>query len=1074
MSNETNYTGRRTFLCRTGKLLILGPFFFLYPLLASSQTIWYVKENAVGLNNGSDWANAFTDLQPAINAAAASTATNKQIWIAAGTYRPTQIAGNGTEPRDKSFTVLSNIALYGGLSGMEPANYDLALRNVRANETILSGDIGVIGDNTDNSYHVIVSATLAGGARLDGFTITGGNANGTTGSITFQGENFERSYCGGIYNRQNAGTFIIANCTVKGNTGINHGGIYNFSSDPLIISCIICNNIATGRGNNTGGTGGLANKNSSPTVVNCLITGNKGDDGGGVGNATLCSATYINCTIAGNTALGSNGENNDNAFGGGVANLNYSTTRIYNSIVWGNTAFTDNNLSNYDGTSTFYVLNSIIEGGFAGGAGNLDVDPIFINPVAAINAPTASGDYHIACNSPAINSANNGNYTSGPPFDLDGNPRIIGAVIDMGAYEYQTAPSQNIVIQSITPGAPFRYCPGNLIAADFTINNCPGNFAAGNVFTLQLSDANGNFSSPVSIGTLASASPGMINAAIPVNTPPGNGYRIRIVSSNQLFTSEPFNIAITILSSQTPAVTISASAAQICAGDNVVFTAVGVNEGANPIYQWKKNGNNVGANSSSYSDNTLANTDLVSCELTNTEGCASPSMALSNQIGVVVNTVIPSISITADNSNICSNQTANFSALISGGGNSPVYQWKKNGINAGTNAPACSFSGLSSSDIITCELTSDAACANLPNVLSNALQVNVIPVVVPAIIITADKSEICPGESVTFSSTIANGGANPVYLWKKNGINVGANNNSYSDATLISTDIITCELQSSAGCASPQTATSNELIIAVNVITPIITIHADKDEICSGETANFNAVISGGGNFPLYQWRKNGINVGTNSPSLPGVTLVSTDVVSCSLTSSYGCVSQPTVESNELSVIINPLPEILLTKSNDINCTDAEARLMAKGGVKYQWQEAEGIENLSVYNPLVHPLQTTAYTVRVTTDRNCSATKTIVVNVSSQGAYGIPNSFTPNNDGKNDCFGVGFLLNISNLDFSIYNRWGQRIFYTKNPDQCWDGRYGGHEQDAGAYIYVIKATGECGSINKKGIVFLVR
>lgn len=1073
-SHPKIYTNLSYILCLKRKTLLLYFFFLSYHFFASGQTIWFVKANATGLNNGTNWANAFTDLQPAIDAALASTDFNRQVWVAAGTYKPTQMAGNGTEQRDKSFTLVQNVKLYGGFIGTEPANYNLSLRNVKANATMLSGDIGIVNDVADNSYHVVISAGPLGSTRLDGFTIKGGNANGTTGSILFRGENFERSYCGGLYSRQNDDGLTIVNCIFETNSGTHYGGIYNFSSSPKIINCIIRNNIATARGNNAGGAGGLSNKNNSnPVVTNCLITGNKGDDGGGVTNNLLCSATFINCSIAGNTALGAPGENNDNATGGGIQNYAYSTSNIYNCIIWGNTARADSNLSSQDANSPFIIVNSIIEGGYTG-TNILNDDPVFVSPVAAINAPTAAGDYHIKCNSPAINTGNNFSYPSGMPTDLDGNTRMIGAVLDMGAYEFQTALSQNIVVQAISPGFPFRYCPGTAIAVSFTINDCPGNFAANNIFTLQLSDANGSFVSPVSIGTLASALPGTINATIPVSVTPGNDYRIKIISSNQSFSSPEFNITITILSIQIPAIAINASATQICAGDNVVFTASFSNGGTTPLYQWKKNGINVGTNSNTYSVNNLTGTDIITCALTNTESCSVPANVVSNAISIAVTNVTPAISITVINGNICSGETANFSAAISGAGNSPIFQWKKNGVNVGGNVASYSSPGLSSADIITCELASSAACASPAKVLSNALQVNVAPIVVPAIMLTGDKNEICPGEPVTFLATIINGGGNPIFQWKKNGINVATSSSSYTDASLISTDVISCKFLSNARCAVPQIAASNVLMVRVGLITPAITIQADRAEICKGERLNFSAIISAGGNAPVYQWKKNGIKVGTNSPSWSDAALLNSDIISCSLTSNAGCISQAIVESNELQVTINSLPVIKLSKSNDINCAAGQSMLLATGGIKYEWQPAEGIETILVANPIVHPSQSTVFNVKVTTDKNCSATKAITVNVTSQGKYEIPNSFTPNNDGINDCFGVGHLQNISNLDFSIYNRWGQKIFYTTNPTQCWDGRNAGYEQGHGVYIYVVKANGACGLVNRKGTVLLIR
>ncbi|MEO6328162.1 MAG: gliding motility-associated C-terminal domain-containing protein [Ginsengibacter sp.] len=811
-----------------------------------------------------------------------------------------------------------------------------------------------------------------------------------------------------------------------------------------------------------------------------MISGNKGDDGGGVGNYTGAGVFIINSTITGNTSLGTVGENNENAFGGGVFVYDYGSAYIYNSIVWGNTALTDNNLSAYDGTGKFYVINSLIEGGFAGAIRSLDSDPRFINPVPASSAPTAAGDYQVKCASPAINTGanaaypDNGYIISPATPDLNFNTRIIGSSIDMGAYEYQTDISQNISIQAIAPGSPFRYCPGNLLSIDFTTNDCPGNFTVDNIFTLQLSDSNGNFSSPVSIGTLASALPGSITVAIPDTMPPGNNYRIRIISSSQPFISEQFNAAITILSKQPPGITISANADQICAGGNVSFTAVVTNGGASPVYQWKKNGNNVGTNSSVYSDNNLTGTDVIACEVNNNEGCTPNATAFSNEISITIITVVPTILISADQGNICSNETANFNAAVTGGGNNPALQWKKNGINVGSNSAVYSSAGLASPDIITCELISNAACANPSIVLSNSLQINITQVVVPAITIAGSKNEICPGETVTFTAIIANGGGGPVLQWKKNGVNVGTNNISFTDATLTSADVITCELLSNAKCASPQIATSNALTIAVGYVTPTITIHANRNEICKGETVDFSAVTSDGGNSPVYQWRKNGVSVGTNSPAWSDATLINSDIITCSLTSSNGCVSQAIVESNELSIAINPLPVITLSKSNDINCITDEAKLLATGGVKYEWQQAEGIDALAVNNPIVDPSQTTVYTVKVISDKNCYDTKAITVNVSLTGKYEIPNSFTPNNDGKNDCFGLSYLLNISDLDFSIYNRWGQKVFYTKNPKECWDGKYKGHEQESGIYVYIIKATGECGPLDKKGTVLLIR
>lgn len=172
-----------------------------------------------------------------------------------------------------------------------------------------------------------------------------------------------------------------------------------------------------------------------------------------------------------------------------------------------------------------------------------------------------------------------------------------------------------------------------------------------------------------------------------------------------------------------------------------------------------------------------------------------------------------------------------------------------------------------------------------------------------------------------------------------------------------------------------------------------------------------------------------------------------------------------------------PPPTIELTKSNDVNCTLGISKLTASGGAKYLWSPAETLNNPNIPNPTASPAATTVYHVVVTTSLGCFAEDSIAVNVSSDLAKNgiqIPNAFTPNGDGLNDCFGVKFLGAISNLKLSVYDRWGNRVFYTTNPNQCWDGTYKGKEVGSGVFIYQVSATTLCGDIVKKGTVTLIR
>jgi hypothetical protein len=119
----------------------------LFSNLTLANTI-FVNNAATGSNNGTSWINAYTDLQNAIN----NAADGDEIWVAKGTYFPTRPADNlnTVDPnnRKNSFTVLTNVKLYGGFIGNETL---LNQRDWNTNQTILDGNIGN-SSNVDNCY----------------------------------------------------------------------------------------------------------------------------------------------------------------------------------------------------------------------------------------------------------------------------------------------------------------------------------------------------------------------------------------------------------------------------------------------------------------------------------------------------------------------------------------------------------------------------------------------------------------------------------------------------------------------------------------------------------------------------------------------------------------------------------------------------------------------------------------------------------------------------------------------------------------------------------------------------------
>jgi hypothetical protein len=348
----------------------------------------YVDPEAGGANNGTSWGDAYTDLQAAFTEAE----EGMEIWVAEGTYRPT----SGTD-RNASFQMKNCVAIYGGFAGDESS---LGERDWVANPAILSGDIGTEGDDTDNSYHVFYhpsGTSLKRTAVLNGFVITGGNADGESSN----------SVGGGMFN--DGSSPMVSNCIFMGNSAESGGGMYNAYSSPTLTNCTFSSNSAIYYG------GGMVNT-GSPTLINCIFTGNAAGSGGGMSNGWGAAPVLTNCTFWGNTA----------GSGGGI-DSSYASVWLTNSILWGNSP---DQLSSDE--SCLVVTYSDIEGGYEG-EGNIDADPQFVNP--------DSGDLHLGPGSPCIDAADN-DAEDLPLYDFEGDARVLDgnddqiAIVDMGVDEF--------------------------------------------------------------------------------------------------------------------------------------------------------------------------------------------------------------------------------------------------------------------------------------------------------------------------------------------------------------------------------------------------------------------------------------------------------------------------------------------------------------------------------------------------------------------------------------------------------------------------------------------------------------
>lgn len=407
----------------------------------ASATI-YVNEALPAGGDGKSWTTAYPDLQTALDEAT----VGNQIWIAKGTYKPTK-PSNPTNPRTVSFQMKNDVAIYGGFEGLREET--LAERDFKANETILSGDIGTVGNNADNAYHVFYhpqGLNLNATAILDGVTITGGNATiggndnggggmfnvGSSPTITnvafFKNESITTG--GGIYNNQSSNPIltnvIFSENTANGNGG---GGMYNgINSNPILTNVVFNENSAIGQSG--AGNGGAMNNyvGSNPKLTNVTFNKNKAVYGAGMWNLES-RPILTNVTISGNITNGSNK--------GAIHNYDStSSPKIRNSVIVGNNGPA---ISGSPATIEHSLLGDHEKGKLYNGAGIPSVDDykiedIFIHPDLA--NPT-SANYRLKAGSPAIDKG----VSTYPELaqimkDLDGNDRIRGSSIDLGAYEF--------------------------------------------------------------------------------------------------------------------------------------------------------------------------------------------------------------------------------------------------------------------------------------------------------------------------------------------------------------------------------------------------------------------------------------------------------------------------------------------------------------------------------------------------------------------------------------------------------------------------------------------------------------
>jgi len=360
-----------------------------------------------------------------------------------------------------------------------------------------------------------------------------------------------------------------------------------------------------------------------------------------------------------------------------------------------------------------------------------------------------------------------------------------------------------------------------------------------------------------------------------------------------------------------------------------------------------------------------------------TAGVCTPST--SNDIAVTsIANVTPAVSISTSSNTLCAGDTITFTATPTNPGNSPTYQWYLNFSPIGSNQSTYTFNGFSNGDQITLDMTSNAVCANPPQVGANTITLQVYNI--PLLPTISSNSPICQGSNLTFSSNIVPGA---LYSWiGPGGFTSSNDNDSILNAQPSNTGIYSLT-HTENGCTSPPAF--DTLTVQPN-ISPI-TISASQT-LCSGITASglTASTPTGGNSLYLLQWESSPDNANWQTASSGPSTIYNPGVLSSTtyfrtILSAGVC---PAVTSNSIVIVIeNPILQNTILANQTI-CSGQPTSLISgsvptggSGLYQYSWQSSPTNavwsnligSTLSDYNP--GSLLSMSYFRRIVTSGVC-------------------------------------------------------------------------------------------------------
>lgn len=602
-------------------------------------------------------------------------------------------------------------------------------------------------------------------------------------------------------------------------------------------------------------------------------------------------------------------------------------------------------------------------------------------------------------------------------------------------------------------------------------------YSPGNVFTIQLSDANGNFNSPVNIGSKSSVTSDSILITIPAGLPSGSNYNLRVIATQLADTSASFpiffhdNPTVNLgpdISFCENTVVILNSGAQL---PNSKYLWSNGSTGSNlsislPGFYWVEVQNNCGSTRDSiqatvkplpvtslgmdtsfctgssvvvkqnfyqpmvsYLWNQGAVTDSIIVQkggtywLTQTNNCGSTTDTI-----LVREKILPIINIATD-TGFCKNGTV----MLSPSGVLPGTSWLWSNGNS-TNSITISSAGQYwlQGDLEGCK---KADTIRITEYQSPNVQIQ-----------GSDLLNVCKGKAITLTAT---GATN--YTWS-NGFS--GDQISVTDSGLISvtgTDIHSCK---------------NKDSVLVRWINRENVKAFSTDTICYGSSINLYAV--GGESFT---WTPSSIFNNSTISNPIASPLKTTDIIVTVTSDSTGCNI-----GKKDTIRITVLPKVNANAGRDTMVAIGDyLQLNATGGNTYTWQPATNLNNPNIANPIALINGAITYTVTAMSWKGCTGTAKINITAIKGPEIFLPNAFSPNSDGINDIF-KPVIAGFNSMNYlKIFDRFGNLIFETNQIGKGWNGMYKGNILEPNIFVWIIEAVRKDNIIvRKKGTVTLVR